>query len=118
MLNVALHIFDMVSDLLYFFCIPMFNTWFLVFFVVSILLPIIITASVVHHLMEGGSLWNKFMMTMLIILNIAHQMPSKKSQDVRDMLDRTRIIFLLEDAPQFYLQLFNSIQIGSTWSWL
>ena len=119
-LNIMLHFLDMMSDWLYFFFVPMYSTWYLVFFLLSMIIPYLITFFIVIWIgQDQVGIWPKFLMTMLIMLNVVSQLQSDQRQDVRDMfLDMPRIIFHLEDAPQFYLQLFNSIQIGATWSWL
>lgn len=100
-INILMHLVDMISDLLYVLKVPKYNQAYSYSILLFMILPFLVTILIVKCLKMKGCCANISMVCM-IMLNIVGQIPlNESSQDAVEMLYlMPKVIFLIcEDAP-------------------
>ena len=76
MINIVMHTLDWVSDVLYLVFVPKYNDYFVYAFVISLMIPIILTVCFVFcsEDVKEHKCYEKIMMILMIMFNVVSQM--------------------------------------------
>ena len=118
---ILIKILNFVSKLLYLMFVSKHNQWYFYGLLFTFLGPIVLTSVLMYRMdLPEFGFCAKFFITLMIIFNVFDQLLAKTNDlTIQDkVLDKPRFLFLLQNCTYFFLELFNNMDIGETWSWL
>ena len=118
---ILIKILNLVSKLLYLMFVSKHNLWYFYGLLFTFLGPIVLTSVLMYRMdLPEFGFCAKFFITLMIIFNVFDQLLAKTNDlTIQDkVLDKPRFLFLLQNCTYFFLELFNNMDIGETWSWL
>lgn len=130
-IEVIPHNADLISDILYVCTVPTFSRWIDAVLIIGILQPLgimAVTAYINSRKKNSGAkgiLWN----FVVLVSGTTHLTKKYKQEtDMDKIMTRPgesdqirallRMAFLLEDGPEFIVQMINSLYVGSSWTWI